>query len=322
MNKSIRILSVLAGVQLVLVALVWFGRSDGGANMPLRLVEFAPASVAKLTLADGTQSVELTKDAAGWQVQANGQVRSADATQVNNMVNNLAELQVQWPVATTSDSAERFEVSAKKFQRRIELQDDSGAQLALLYTGTSPGLGKVHARSDAAGEVYAVDLANYQLPMTLDDWLDKALLALPKDLEEITVQVRAEGSLQSWRLHNDVAEGWLLDNAVADQTAVFGYLSRLQNLRVIGVAPTQTEDTQALESDKLLGSVRWTSAASAGALALYTKAGEDAEYLVNAEGQGSVYRVSARVGDGLLPTKEDLLAEVTDSEPQGNSSLN
>ena len=63
MNKSIRIL-MLAGVQVVLVALVWFGRGD--CQMPLRLLEFAPASVAKLTLADGTQNVELTKDAAGW----------------------------------------------------------------------------------------------------------------------------------------------------------------------------------------------------------------------------------------------------------------
>lgn len=317
MNKSIRILSVLAVFQLVLVAMVWLGRSDGGASEPLQLVEFAPASVAKLTLADGTQSVELTKDAAGWQVQANAQVRSADATQVDNMVNNLAELQVQWPVATTSHSAERFEVSAQKFQRRIELQDDSGAQLALLYTGTSPGLGKVHARSDAADEIYAVDLANYQLPMTLDDWLDKAVLALPENLQQIAVQVGAEGSLQSWRLRNDVAEGWLLDNAVADQTAVFGYLSRLQNLRVIGVAETQTEDAQATESDNLLGSVRWTSATEAGALVLYTKAGENAEYLVSAEGQGSVYRISARVGDGMLPSKEELLDGVTDSESQG-----
>ena len=41
MNKSICILSVLAGVQVVLVALVWFGAAMA-APMPLRLVEFAP----------------------------------------------------------------------------------------------------------------------------------------------------------------------------------------------------------------------------------------------------------------------------------------
>ena len=57
------------------VGLVWAQRWRR-QYVPLRLVEFAPASVAKLTLADGTQNVELTKDAAGWQVQAGGYVRT------------------------------------------------------------------------------------------------------------------------------------------------------------------------------------------------------------------------------------------------------
>ena len=94
----------------------------------------------------------------------------------------------------------------------------------------------MHARSDAADEVYAVDLANHQLPMTLDDWLDKALLALLTDLEEITVQVGAEDTKKTWQLRNDLAQGWLLDNAKADQAAVLSYLGQLQNLRVIGLA--------------------------------------------------------------------------------------
>lgn len=315
MNKSIRILSVLAGVQVVLVALVWFGRSDGGANVSLRLVEFAPASVAKLTLADGTQNVELTKDAAGWQVQANGYVRTADAAQVNNMVNNLAELQVQWPVATTSDSAERFEVSAKKFQRRIGLQDDSGAQLALLYTGTSPGLGKVHARSDAADEVYAVDLANYQLPMTLDDWLDKALLALPKDLKEITVQVGAEDTKKTWQLRNDLAQGWLLDGAKADQAAVLSYLGQLQKLRVIGLAEMGAIVSQDYESFVEVGSLRWQSIQEAGVLVLHASIGEEAEFLLSTDDRTSKYRVTTRVGEGFLPDKEDLKGKLSNEEP-------
>ena len=58
-------------------------RSDG-ANVPLRL-SICPARW-QLTLADGTQNVELPKTPL-W-LQANG-VRTADAAQVNNMVNNL-----------------------------------------------------------------------------------------------------------------------------------------------------------------------------------------------------------------------------------------
>ena len=65
--------------------------------------------------------------------------------------------------------------------------------------------------------------------MTLDDWLDKALLALPKDLEEITVQVGAEDTKKTWQLRNDLAQGWLLDNAKADQAAFLE--GQLQNLR-------------------------------------------------------------------------------------------
>ena len=270
--------------------------------------------MAKLTLADGTQNVELTKDAAGWQVQANGYVRTADAAQVNNMVNNLAELQM--PVAGSDDvgQRERFEVS-KKFQRRIELQDDSGAQLALLYTGTSPGLGKVHARSDAADEVYAVDLANYQLPMTLDDWLDKALLALPKDLKEITVQVGAEDTKKTWQLRNDLAQGWLLDGAKADQAAVLSYLGQLQKLRVIGLAEMGAIVSQDYESFVEVGSLRWQSIQEAGVLVLHASISEEAEFLLSTDDRTSKYRVTTRVGEGFLPDKEDLKGKLSNEEP-------
>ena len=71
-EQPIRILSVLAGSSCVGgFGLVWAQRWRRNA---VAIGKFNP-QCGELTLADGTQNVELTKDAAGWQVQAIGYVR-------------------------------------------------------------------------------------------------------------------------------------------------------------------------------------------------------------------------------------------------------
>ena len=136
----------------------------------------------------------------------------------------------------------------------------------------------MHARSDAADEVYAVDLADYQLPMTLDDWLDKALLALLR-IWKITVQVGAEDT-KAWQLRNDLAQGWLLDNAKADQAAVLSYLGQLQNLRVIGLAEMGAMVSQDSESFVEVGSLRWQSKQEAEFWCCMLQSANKAEFLL------------------------------------------
>jgi len=60
------------------------------------------------------------------------------------LIDKLEGAEAAWPVATSESSAERFEVSDAKFQRRIRFFADD-AVVTELFLGTSPGFRRVHA---------------------------------------------------------------------------------------------------------------------------------------------------------------------------------
>jgi hypothetical protein len=132
--------------------------------------------IDKLVISDTNTTVTLQKVNGAWQLPDLQQL-PVDTQKLTDLFDKLKGTRLTWPVATTASSHERFDVSDKKFQRRIELYK-SDKETDELLLGTSPGFRKVHLRRDGADEVYAVQLNSFEFAVAANDWLKKDLLAV------------------------------------------------------------------------------------------------------------------------------------------------
>lgn len=181
MEKHIRLLAALLGVQVLLALAFWIGGTTLSAktsDTPLLALE--GKTVERLTIEDSEQAkVMLAKIDGAWRLPEQGDF-PADRDKIERLLTRLKELKQGPPVAKTVGAQERFKVSDENFERRISLASASDT-LATLYLGTSPAMRQTHAREAGGKTIHAVELATYDVPVKPDDWEDKAVLQIPKD---------------------------------------------------------------------------------------------------------------------------------------------
>ncbi len=292
MNHRLGLLGGVFVVQLLIVA--WLLVSDstledqGGA-----LFDVDAAAIDSFVISDGTSQVTLRRAGEGWQVGD----WPADTTKAGELVSEFADMSAPWPVATTADSAARFEVTAEKFQRRIAFMSGETAA-ATVFLGTSPGYQRVHARIDGSDDVYAIPFSNFKAPVAESDWLDKTLLA-----SEGTV--RTVASSKGFELKRG-DEGWLVDGEAADQDAAQAYVERFENLRVLNVVaelPEGVEDKGQLDLSDDTGSLQLS----------FLHAGEEDDYFVRSSRRDGVFEIATYIAEQLLADKDSLLPDVLDA---------
>lgn len=289
MSGRVGLLGVVLALQLALAGVVMLTASGTGDVDGGPLLSFAAADVDAIELADGAgEAVALDRDGDGWKL-AGGY--PADAAKVDELLERLAGLQAAWPVATTAAAAERFEVTAESHQRQVVLRAGDEA-IAEAYFGTSPGYQRVHARRADDAAVYSVALANYQLPVGRNDWLDRTLLQ-PRG--ELTAVAR-EGA---WTLSRG-EEGWLLDGVAADQDAAAAMARRFSELRVTGVVP-QVGDEFTVQAV-----FRISDAEGEYTLTLHGNAQGDA-FRLTSERRDGAFELAAYVAEQMLLDAERLL---------------
>ncbi|MCX4029250.1 DUF4340 domain-containing protein [Endozoicomonas sp. SM1973] len=169
-------LTGLLAIQLVLVAgLFWSNEYQQQQNIQQRLFSFKQADVNKVVISDSDNSVSISKVNGQWLLPDVANL-PANVDKLTDVLAKLKSIQTGWPVATTTSSHERFEVSEDKFQRQVQLYQGDKL-VGELLVGTSPGFRKVHIRKPEEDVVYTAKLNSYELPAKGDDWLDKSLLA-------------------------------------------------------------------------------------------------------------------------------------------------
>ena len=237
MNAKIGLLGGLAIAQVVLIAALFIVPGTQ-VDTDTSLLNLNPAEVTALVISDGDSEVQVNRHDQGWQVAG----APADADKIASILDKLANANAPWPVATSSSAAERFEVGADSYQRRVRLEGENG-QLAELYLGTSPGYQRVHARQASSDNVYSVALSNYEFGIKIDDWLDKGLLASADTPTQITLELlgRDEPS-QQMLVRGD--EGWLFNGVAADTSVAQTYANRFTTLRVLGLVDEALEITE------------------------------------------------------------------------------
>ena len=299
MNKHIMWLGIALLVQAVVIAFGWFNVNDESASGGLS-IGLSAAAVDELQLSDGTAQVRLVREGSGWQLSGDGVDAPADADKVESLLQKLTGLSASWPVASTSASAERFEVAAENFQRRVRLQGD-GETLLELYLGTSPGFQRVHARQSGSAEIYSVGLSNHELGLDVDDWLARDVLASPETPSRIVLQrvAGAEEQQQSTTLRS-TDDGWLINDAPADQAAADAYAARFTKLRVLGLASAD-------RATRELAMLRLTVQGAERTLRI-SRTDESDDYIVQDAAGGRAYRLAAYVAEQLLMTDMDFSA--------------
>ncbi|MEM6707294.1 MAG: DUF4340 domain-containing protein [Pseudomonadota bacterium] len=186
---------------------------------------------------DRTEDISLRRSDRGWVIGD----RPANATKVDELLEKLLGLGQGWPVATTDAAAERFAVTADGARKRVELIAEDG-QAQTLFLGTSPGFKRLHARRADGSAIYSIALADFDVPTTPADWLDKALLAIGPGST-------AAERVGAWSLRSTV-DGWEIQGnddtpALAEQASVDQWLGRFESLRVVSEVDGSRSDEQA-----------------------------------------------------------------------------
>ena len=280
-RKSISILGgiLLAQAALAMALLMPQDQSED----PLVTFEVASLDQIRVSGKDETP-IELSLQEDLWMMPGDLQV---DSSRIDSLMEVLSSDRWTWPVASTDEAAERFEVTEETFQRKLELYSEDET-LATLYLGTSPSFRRIHARESDSEKIYAIELATYDLPLDQDDWLDKTLI-------QTVGSVDAMSKVGAWEaeLVSDGEWQFLDQTLKANSSELSSVATRFETLRVMGLAEERPEREPDVEFE-------------------VTSAGETIRY--------AFYRPDETDEDG--ENSEDVSEEVADEEePQFDTAI-
>lgn len=151
------------------------------------LLRLTAADVNEAVLEDGEgRRLTLKKEEGRWLLPEIGMF-PADAARVQGLIDRLAGLQRGWPEATTAEAAGRFKVAADRFERKLSLRKD-GAVLGTVFFGASAGLRKSYLRVDGDSDIQSLAIAQHELEVKADGWIDTGLLRLkPEQVVRISL---------------------------------------------------------------------------------------------------------------------------------------
>ena len=306
MNSRIGLLAGVGIVQLLFVAIYLFSEPSTD-QVGAAFINFNETEIQAFQISEGENLVKIERGGDQWLVSG----FLADATKASGLLGKISKLDAAWPVAQSEASAERFEVTKNKFQRKVTIFGEDDFVLDEFYLGTSPGYQRVHARRVDADEIYSVKLSNYEFGLKVDDWMDKTLIKVTGDVSEILL-MKASGELGSKAVSLvDNDGGWSIDSQMADQPAVKTYLDRFSNLRVLGIS---NEKGQKVAELKLIvdgDPMTFTL------FSLKDEEGEILEYVIESSLVEGRFRLASYLAEQILMTNTDLLPNM--EKPMANA---
>jgi hypothetical protein len=228
--RRVGALALIAVLQMLLIALLYWPRvseESTAASTALLAPDLVPT---RILIEDETGArVSLRREAEAWLLDEGA--LPAARSQVESLLEALSATP-GFPVANTAAARERFAVDEANFRRRITLSGDSSGDTRVIFLGTSPGMGRSHARREDAQAILPVSLSIHDVPAQADGWLNPNLLALP------AVDALSIGE-QRWDYRDGVWQPGSGSKAPADEIPEesLGALKRaLASLQVSGLA--------------------------------------------------------------------------------------
>lgn len=298
MSARIGWLAALLAFQLLVTGAFLFVDVRGPGSSPTVFLKVSTDDLDRLVISGEDTRLEFTRSGDVWSF-ASG--IAADGEKIREVVEKLTEIDPGWPVAGTEESRERFRVIGDDHERRVVFLAGE-EELAEIYLGTSPGFRRIHARRADSDDVYSIDFAVYELPLSDSDWIDKDLLHAEGEISAIAREER-------WSLQRD-AEGWLLSSVPpaqeagapisADQDAANRLIERIADLRITGFAPEGPAFAPA-------ATFTVTDASGSYGLRIFSDPEND-EYAVESDRQPGRFGLATYVAEQLIVELDDLHA--------------
>jgi hypothetical protein len=230
MNRLVKLLSAALVLQVLIAGWIFWPQQQELQNeAEASLVTIDANTIERLVVSDLENSVVIQRQGERWVLPEYHQL-PADQDKLTTLLQTLPGLQRGWPVAQTEAAAERFEVAANNYQRKLEWVA-GGEVVATVYLGTAPGFRKVHARRADSSDIYAITFNAFDAPAEQGQWFDQTLLQLAA-IETIQgLDYELERSAGAWRGS---------DGREPLDTAIEGLINGLESLRVTGVVSLET----------------------------------------------------------------------------------
>ena len=206
---------ILLGVLLVQGACI--GIQQLGGDEPTEAVARGPLlpdvdadAVTELVIVDGQadseNTVTLRKDGDRWLVTERWNA-AADTDKVNELIRELAALEVADVVSTSGLHHVELGVAPNDFTKKVTL----GGQT--LFLGTSGRGGSTHARVDGTDRVVAVrDFSSWRVNARPDGWVDRTVVEIdPATVKDLQV-LKQDGAYSLTREGEGDAVAWLLSD--------------------------------------------------------------------------------------------------------------
>lgn len=251
MSRANQILVLVLIVQVALVGFVYLRPDDDDSREggPL-LANFNADDVQQIVLedAEGNRlSLERTADT-GWVLPAYDNYPARN-TQVDGLLNTLADLRTSRLVTQTTDSHQRLGVADDDYRFKITLDE------AVVYVGTTSGVGAVHARVNDEEQVYLVDnIPTTQRSTQLSSWVNLTYFSAPRD--QMTA-IRIQNGNGTFEFVKNDADEWTMaglgEDEVFDATSLSSQISNLTSLRMI--EPLGVEEAPEYGMDEPLATI-------------------------------------------------------------------
>lgn len=306
MTKLQSWLSGLLAVQLLLAgALLWRGYQANDGSEIEKLFDIAANEIDRIVISDGDSSVGLAKRSGQWTLPDNSELPATES-KITSTLDSLADIELVWPVSTTTSSHERFEVEADNYQRDVKLFKGDDL-IARLLIGTSPGFRKVHLRRAGEDEVYSVALNSFDFPATADNWLNTKLLNIA-DADQIKgPDFSMSKQEDQWQLNPDAAQGEgdapQIEQDKANQLAI-----AFSNFSVQGLAES-APDAESVSFEVQAGDKKF----------VYAFMEKDDKYFVRRDDRDLVFTVSKYDYERMAKVNRESLVIVVDREENQES---
>ena len=319
MKKNTNLRMWLSGaliVQLILIAVV-FNTSKNTEQPENRNLIPAQSNIDRVVIADNKVQSELLRDGDHW-ILPNLQNLPVDAKKWQAQLDKLNTQQLRWPVASSSTSHERFDVSNEKFNKRIDLYSEQSL-VSSFYIGSSLGLKESYVRELENDKTFTVDLNAADLPSDDNTWLDKKLLQLDQITTLKTQTFELEKRDNTWVLVQGASDIGEDQSSQSEERLSIsdGELSTDQPISIDLIQDKVIEIENTLSSLIILNTASGVNIDSSDSLTAVNKMGattysfstEGGKYYVDSNNSSGTFEISKSTYEKLANLSIDLILE-------------
>ncbi len=214
MNRRNQILSGLAVLQLVIIAVLFWPGQGANASVERLFPSVTLDDIQGITIQQGEASVHVARGGDGWVLPDAGDF-PVTALSATDTISKVLEINTSRLVASNTGSHQRLQVTEDKAVRTVTLETKDGKTLTLLV-GSSPSFRATNVRLSDSDNVYLTNSVQAtDLKTDYSSWVDTSYLAIPQsDVTQLAV-ANSQGTLNFTQVSTDT---WTLDDLAAGET--------------------------------------------------------------------------------------------------------